>query len=426
MLSQGKASPDRPIQDDPRWLLAQRIASSLLFQRSPRLRAFLLYVAENALRHPGEPLTEHHIGCAVFERSQSYSPGEDNIVRVQARHLRTRLEEYFQNEGQAESLILEVPKGGYLPVFRSRDEIPPPLVFDPPTTPPARRSWLPLTLAILAALAVGWFLRGGADSVRNPHASPFLRTLFDNSQPVRLIAPDSSFGLLQGYLQRNLSLADYLSPGYPSGLIDAAPLSPELRARAKSVASRPYTTFSDLLIAARASALAERHNWNLTVSFPRDVTPREFETGNLILIGSPKSNPWTSLLEKQGHFESFYDLVHARGGIRNRNPNPGEAAEYLNEPRHGYSGAAYSLLAFHQLKGQKVLCLAGTNMEATEAAWEFISSPQRAQELLNRLSWRQTPSQDSHFEVILKTYVLAGSTRDTEIVTFRVETHENR
>ena len=104
---------------DERWHLVERIAASSAFQKSARLRELLIYLAERTLHgHSGE-LTEQKIGHTVFGKPADYSPLEDSSVRVHVRQLRLRLHEYFDSVGESEPLIVEIPKGSYLPVFRS-------------------------------------------------------------------------------------------------------------------------------------------------------------------------------------------------------------------------------------------------------------------------------------------------------------------
>ena len=50
-------------------------------------------------------------------RIDGYDPRLDPIVRVEARRLRSKLEEYYSGPGHAEQIRIEYPKGGYLPVF---------------------------------------------------------------------------------------------------------------------------------------------------------------------------------------------------------------------------------------------------------------------------------------------------------------------
>src|ERR1700733_14667084 len=95
--------------------LVQRIIASEPFQRTSRLRDFLLYVVDRKLADsPGE-VTETIVGHRVFGRSPTYNTGEDSIVRTEARVLRQRLERYFSTEGADEPIVLDIPKGSYLP-----------------------------------------------------------------------------------------------------------------------------------------------------------------------------------------------------------------------------------------------------------------------------------------------------------------------
>src|SRR5579885_3242279 len=89
-----------PASVDERWEVVHKVAGSASFQRSPRLRGLLIYICERAIQNRPEELREQQIGCGVFGRKPDYNPGEDNIVRVEMRQLRKRLEEYFATEGK--------------------------------------------------------------------------------------------------------------------------------------------------------------------------------------------------------------------------------------------------------------------------------------------------------------------------------------
>jgi len=144
-----------PTDDECRSLVA-RILASPEFQRATRLRAFLNYVVERKLAGAPEDVSEVLIGHRVFGRSPAYSPGEDSIVRTEARTLRQRLERYFAGEGADEPIILEIPRGGYLPVFRPRSE---PEPADVPKKPAgATLDGLPLPLLSRRQ----WFGVGGS------------------------------------------------------------------------------------------------------------------------------------------------------------------------------------------------------------------------------------------------------------------------
>src|ERR1700687_2945763 len=116
-VSQTAATDD--LLSDERWQLVRRIVSSPAFQKSARLRDLLQYVTEQTIHGHAHDLTEQHIGNALFHKPSDYSPLEDSSVRVHARHLRLKLHEYFNEEGRNATLILDIPKGSYAPVFRT-------------------------------------------------------------------------------------------------------------------------------------------------------------------------------------------------------------------------------------------------------------------------------------------------------------------
>ncbi len=98
-----------------------RILSSQGFIHAPRMRRFLAFIVEEALAGRASQLCEYSIGISVFERGESFEPGLDPIVRNDARRLRQKLLEYYQGERYAGEVVIEVPKGGYVPVFRPAD-----------------------------------------------------------------------------------------------------------------------------------------------------------------------------------------------------------------------------------------------------------------------------------------------------------------
>src|ERR1700704_212188 len=156
-MSVSEPVPTDDLVSDERWQLVQRIASSPSFQKSTRMRDLLQYLAERTIHGHAYELTEQHIGNALFHKPSDYSPLEDSSVRVHARQLRLKLHEYFNEDGRNESLILEIPKGAYAPVFRRVPKIPSPPPVELPAKGIAAASWRGRAMvpwAICAALAV--------------------------------------------------------------------------------------------------------------------------------------------------------------------------------------------------------------------------------------------------------------------------------
>src|SRR5215467_3378059 len=87
------------------------------FARNERLSRFLRFVVERRLEGRDPELKESVIAVEVFGRSPDYDPRRDPIVRTEATRLRARLSQYYVAEGKDDSLIIELPKGGYSPSF---------------------------------------------------------------------------------------------------------------------------------------------------------------------------------------------------------------------------------------------------------------------------------------------------------------------
>ena len=56
----------------------------------------------------------------MFDRKGDYDPRTDPIVRVEARRLRSKLKSYYTLSGRLDCVLIELPKGAYVPSFRMR------------------------------------------------------------------------------------------------------------------------------------------------------------------------------------------------------------------------------------------------------------------------------------------------------------------
>jgi hypothetical protein len=107
------------------------------------------------LERPDDELKESVIGVEVFGRTPDYSPKSDPIVRTEIRRLRNRLSEYYQNEGSADTVRFEVPKGGYVPTVRAQDIPTVSLLVDAPVSLLRRRKWLWVSLCACLTCVLG-------------------------------------------------------------------------------------------------------------------------------------------------------------------------------------------------------------------------------------------------------------------------------
>lgn len=185
----------------------ERVLASPGFSRNQRLSRFLRFVVEQHLAGRDEELKESVIAVEVLSRSPDHDPKQDSIVRTEAARLRARLSEYYLGEGKDDPLMIELPKGGYVPVLRpivaaTETETHSP---EPPAKRGPRRLWLVAALACLAAGLVitgWWWLRQNAPI-------PIAVLPLHNLSP----DPDSDYFAdgLTGEIIRNLSIIEGLA-----------------------------------------------------------------------------------------------------------------------------------------------------------------------------------------------------------------------
>lgn len=101
----------------------QRILASDKFARSKRLRSLLQFTVTQTLDGHADILKEYVIGTEVLNKPDSYDPRRDSLVRVLASRLRLKLKEYYNDGGSEDPLVIEFPKGKYVPRFQRREQI---------------------------------------------------------------------------------------------------------------------------------------------------------------------------------------------------------------------------------------------------------------------------------------------------------------
>lgn len=218
-----------------------RVLGSACFRNGARLSRLLRHLVESSLEGRADHLKEYTLGTEVFDRP-SFDPRVDTVVRSTARHLRFKLDEYYKTEGQGDPLLIELPKGSYVPVFHPR------LV-----TPSAHidherpLSWGALSLVILliiaAVIGTGLLIRARI----TPVADSMAVLPFENR--TRIVADQ------------------YLVDGLTEELTDAFVRIPGLRvvARASATAARGrgddlHKIGADLHVSAILTGSVERSN----------------------------------------------------------------------------------------------------------------------------------------------------------------------
>jgi Tol biopolymer transport system component len=195
----------------------RKILASREFIRADRMARFLTYVVQCRLEGRSEDLKERAIGVAVFDRESDWDPKLDNIVRSEARRLRTKLRQYYESSTGDEFVLIDIPTGAYSPEFKllrppepesAADATPAgaaaplhspqTLSLPKPEPDPAPVNFLPrhawwLAVATIAGAVVFLRVDHGSEASATGHwepAKPFANEIGTETQPA--ISPDGN------------------------------------------------------------------------------------------------------------------------------------------------------------------------------------------------------------------------------------------
>lgn len=96
-----------------------RVISSAHLNKSPQLANFLRFVVEQELAGNGSRIKAYTIAADALGRDSTFDPQSDPIVRVEAGRLRRALKHYYSNGGCDDPVVIDLPRGHYVPVFRA-------------------------------------------------------------------------------------------------------------------------------------------------------------------------------------------------------------------------------------------------------------------------------------------------------------------
>ncbi len=413
---------DSLIAGDDRWALVNRIASSHHLKSSPRLCEFLFYVAKCAIREAPEDATEQQIGIRVFGRHPGYNSSEDSIVRTHARILRQKLAAYFAEEGAAETIVMEMPKGHYLPIFHTRTEIAPQnadlpavshsaTVAEPVEPRPvetrqmegAGPRWRFLTIRAVgvALLLLGctallvwhpWRILSPAETSVDVFWRPFL-----SADPPLVIYSNALF---EGNSTQGLR---YAAPGTVkepegAGYVDT------------------YTGIGELASVYTLTRLFDAHHATFLLKRSLLVTWDEAQLRNLIFIGARVENPSLRVLQPTSDFTTVAGPASA--GVVNIHPLAGEPAMY-SRPESPLT-TDYAILALEPglQPGRRTLVFSGLTTFGTQAAVDYVCQPETAALLLKKITGPK--GEIRPFEAVLQTNIGGGVPLQTRLVTIRV------
>ncbi len=404
---------------DPRWELLQRIAASQLLRSSSRLKDFLLYVGECAIRDVPEEATEQQIGIHVFGRAPGYNSSEDSIVRTHARLLRQKLTEYFSAEGATQPIVVEIPKGHYLPIFRPAEskahpaklpgtvqvhaaELAPAIPLSTLPAAPRAKLWRVIALgmialALLSLVALELWRKRNLPVNHSTTAMGTLWAPFMSGPPPLVIYSNALFA---GSSKTGLRYAQPTTDStLASSYIDT------------------YTGIGEVAAVYRLTRMFDADHAQFILKRSLLVTWDEASIKNLIFIGSSAENPSLRVLPDTSDFTIVSD--DSSSGFVNHHPKPGEPPLY-SRPEHPLT-RDYAVLALlpGMQPGKKILICSGLTTFGTQAAVDFATNPEDVDQLFRAAGFSRGTVRP--FEALLETTITGGVPVETKLVT--VHTH---
>ena len=357
-----------------------RLLESRIFQQAPRSRMFLEYVVRLAIRDPQQRPKEYTIAVEVFGCDPTYDSSVDATVRVEAGRLRTRLHDYYANDGKDDPWIIDMPKGAYRVTFQPRPveqplapvfAVPPPQLPDHPLNPEALKRSSVWLLAIVCSFflvlaAVGWQLWRTEKSRAGRAEGRPTEIVIDNftnltSEPDK----DATARLVTQDLARLLTAVPGLAVIQPASNLpqlsgQRRPADPQLPRRVRLAGTLRRDADDHLAVSlqlanAEDSVIVLDREYLLELPDARSTQAEIFNDVIRVLRIDPESSPAGPLAQHPVSAESLAAFKQANALHENQNPEDLRTAIRILErvvaldPR--YAKAWASLAECHALMG---------------------------------------------------------------------------
>lgn len=425
------------------------------------LQQLLRYLVQKTFDASTEALKEYTIGIEALSRPLDFDPKADPIVRVQIHRLRQKLKEYYDSDGLHDSILIEIPKGQYLPIFEFLGnvealpggksssagdavlpEIPPSQSIPDAVDPQVRRTGRPALRAVLIVLslvictfAAGLWIgarwaslgvarksagagRSDAQRSSDPVIAFWAKYIGNDPNPV-IAYPDAVF-LLDNYndlFRFKRGATDYRGAPVNSHLAAQFASNPSLVARAGPLYyENSYLGFGELRAVGMLSNLFGQMGCKPIVKPSRELTVDDLTQHNVIMLGSSSQNIAVAHFSNLGDF-SFKDfdtrLEQWRGIIQNAHPRANEASTYRTErdPNTQVLKADYSLITIQPgiVPGRYIADFGGLDTTGSEGAILYATSGPGVDELTKAIQFQAgDPRPFPVFQALLKVQLEKG------------------
>ena len=385
-----------------------RLLTHPLFANSKRYPALLAYTVEQSLLGNAAELKERSIAVEVFGRAPNYDANADPVVRITAGEVRKRLTQYYYDPSHREELIIELPTGSYVPLFRPPERMPrdPDAPGEPtesgsePAAPPAiaptrskARWWLYSAVLVLTACAAisGWYVG------RRSHDDPPPPSNIDRFwEPVTASLNPTTFCL--GEPAKNIDLNAVNSYDAPV-VTNSQPEQLYVRLHLSG-----HLALADVVTLTRTvAALASRHK-SFRIAPATEASFSQLREGPVVLIGA-FDNIWTLRVTQKLRFG--FESKEGEALLVDRKSQQQTTWATAWDLPYKKLSRDYAIVArIHDATtGQPVIIAAGISEEGTEAAGEILYNPVYLDTLLAKAppNWEHM-----NMEAVIETQVIEG------------------
>ncbi len=271
----------------------------------------------------------------------------------------------------------------------------------------------------LAAWALSW-TRSHSREAESVSVSPLpWSVLFNSPRTTEIITSDPNIAEIQGLTGAQITVSDYANHKY---VPEPNTLTSQIRQFCQIILRGDKAASVDTPIVASIAALAATHQRKVGVHAARDIQFSDLKNDdNFVFLGSPRSDPWSSLFGEQLDFQFMWDKKTGQEIIRNVRPKANELPVYIPTAPGWATGQSFAILGMVRnpdLEGL-VLLIAGANGEGTAAAGRLATDLPRLASTLEKCGI-QTSVQVQLFEVLLRVNTMAGSPSHVDVETCHV------
>jgi len=384
-----------------------RLLAHPLFTNSKRYPVLLAYTVEQALLGNAGELKERTIGVEAFGREPNYDVNLDPVVRTTAAEVRKRLIQYYYNPDHAGELIIELPVGSYVPLFREPSlhtavQTDTQLVYELPEALPQGRVQSEARLAdfpkgsagrtvharipIAIALLVVGLLGFGIGRVRFP------------GQATRRSGPSNMDRFWEPITATSSRVTYCLA--VPTDSVDLQSRTISAFPAGEGGSLNVY----DVITLARSIAPLVPKNGEFRVLAGSETGFAQLREGPSVMIGA-FDNPWTMRITQDLPIGFEYDN-HVRQVVDRKSVPRRLWTLQWQVPMKSLARDYAVVARIHdQVSGQPVIILAGILGEGTEAASEVVSNPAYLDAMLQKApkNWDQL-----NLEAVIEANVIEG------------------